>query len=144
MIILLTPQAPPPVNAALSLPFVQSWLKDAANTFSNVDGPNSTGYAVLSASLLAAGIGYLVLPYPTLVGVFGSSAGNAGPEAVVLWQLIGAGVSMITGPLAYQCKVRAESSVPASLKDSTQQPEDSLMQQCHDDTVHHTLTPHIS
>eukprot|EP00878_Enallax_costatus_P002514 GHUV01002695.1.p1 GENE.GHUV01002695.1~~GHUV01002695.1.p1 ORF type:complete len:416 (+),score=125.33 GHUV01002695.1:151-1398(+) len=82
----------------------KTWLQDAANTFSNVDGANSAGYAVLTASLLAAGIGYLVLPYPTLVGVFGSSAANAGPEAIVLWQLIGAGVSMIAGPLAYQCK----------------------------------------
>lgn len=82
----------------------KSWLKDAANIFSNVDGPNSAGYAVLAAGLIAAGVGYLVLPYPTLVGVFGSSAANAGPEAIVLWQLIGAGVALIAGPLAYQAK----------------------------------------
>lgn len=39
--------------------------------------------------------------------VFGGSAGGAsGPEAIVLWQLIGAGVSMIVAPMAYSCKVR--------------------------------------
>lgn len=85
---------------------LQSWLKDASNTFSGIDGINSGGYAVVTASLLAAGIGYLVLPYPTLVGVFGSSAAQAGPEAIILWQLIGAGVSMIVGPIAYSLRVR--------------------------------------
>lgn len=39
--------------------------------------------------------------------VFGGTAGGAsGPEALVLWQLIGAGVSMIVAPMAYSCKVR--------------------------------------
>jgi len=39
--------------------------------------------------------------------VFGSSGGNtSGPEALVVWQLIGAGVSMVVAPMAYSCKVR--------------------------------------
>jgi hypothetical protein len=42
-----------------------------------------------------------------LLQVFGSSAANGGgPDAIVLWQLIGAGVSMIVAPAAYSLKVR--------------------------------------
>jgi hypothetical protein len=42
--------------------------------------------------------------------VFGGTGGNVtGPEALVLWQLIGAGVSMVVAPMAYSCKV---SSLP--------------------------------
>lgn len=38
--------------------------------------------------------------------MFGGSGGNtSGPEALVLWQLIGAGVSMVVAPMAYSCKV---------------------------------------
>lgn len=38
--------------------------------------------------------------------VFGGTGGNViGPEALVLWQLIGAGVSMVVAPMAYSCKV---------------------------------------
>lgn len=48
---------------------LQSWLKDAANTFSGVNGSFSAGYALLTASLLAAGIGYIVAPGLTLAGV---------------------------------------------------------------------------
>lgn len=39
--------------------------------------------------------------------VFGTAATNGGgPDAIVLWQLIGAGVAMIVAPMAYSCKVR--------------------------------------
>lgn len=48
---------------------LQSWLKDASNTFKGLDGPISTGYAVLTASLLAAGLGYIFAPSLTLQGV---------------------------------------------------------------------------
>jgi hypothetical protein len=48
---------------------LQSWLKDAGNTFSGINGSFSAGYAVLTASLLAAGIGYIVAPGLTLQGV---------------------------------------------------------------------------
>lgn len=48
---------------------LQSWLKDAVNTFSGVNGSFSAGYALLTASLLAAGIGYIVAPGLTLAGV---------------------------------------------------------------------------
>jgi hypothetical protein len=44
-------------------------LKDAGNTFKGLDGPISTGYAVLTASLLAAGLGYIFAPALTLQGV---------------------------------------------------------------------------
>jgi hypothetical protein len=41
-----------------------------------------------------------------LLQVFGPSATNGGgPDAIVLWQLIGAGVSMIVAPAAYSLKV---------------------------------------
>lgn len=48
---------------------LQSWLKDAANTFSEINGPFSLGYAILTASLLAAGIDYIVAPGITLPGL---------------------------------------------------------------------------
>lgn len=66
----------------------------------------SGGYAFLTFSLLGAGLGYIVAPYPTLMGVFGSSASQAGPENIILWQLIGAGVSMIVAPATLSLKVR--------------------------------------
>jgi hypothetical protein len=38
--------------------------------------------------------------------VLGTSAMNGGgPDAIVLWQLIGAGVSMVVAPMAYSLKV---------------------------------------
>lgn len=41
-----------------------------------------------------------------LLQVFGSNAASGGgPDAIVLWQLIGAGVSMIVAPMAYRLKV---------------------------------------
>jgi hypothetical protein len=48
---------------------LQSWLKDASNTFQGLDGPVSTAYALLTASLLAAGLGYIFAPGLTLAGV---------------------------------------------------------------------------
>lgn len=48
---------------------MQSWLTDAANTFSGINGTFAAGYAVLTASLLAAGIGYIAAPGLTLPGV---------------------------------------------------------------------------
>lgn len=56
-------------RAAPSCLPLQSWLRDAANTFSDINGPFSLGYAILTASLLAAGIGYIVAPGITLPGV---------------------------------------------------------------------------
>lgn len=50
-------------------PCLQSWLKDASNTFKGIDGPFSAGYAALTAGLLGAGIGYIVAPGLTLGGV---------------------------------------------------------------------------
>jgi hypothetical protein len=42
-----------------------------------------------------------------MLQVFGPSATNGGgPDAIVLWQLIGAGVSMILAPAAYSLKVK--------------------------------------
>lgn len=55
---------------------LQSWLKDASNTFQGLDGPVSTSYAGLTASLLAAGLGYMFAPGLTLAGVT-----LAGPHA---------------------------------------------------------------
>lgn len=38
--------------------------------------------------------------------VFGSNAASGGgPDAIVLWQLIGAGASMIVAPMTYSLKV---------------------------------------
>jgi hypothetical protein len=53
---------------------LQSWLNDAANTFSGVNGSFSAGYALLTAALLGAGLGYIVAPSLTLQGV--SDGGN--------------------------------------------------------------------
>ncbi len=40
-----------------------------------------------------------------MLQVFGGSGDNtSGPEALVVWQLIGAGVSMVVAPMAYSCK----------------------------------------
>jgi hypothetical protein len=56
-------------NLVFGLSFLQSWLKDASNTFQGLDGPVSTAYAGLTASLLAAGLGYIFAPGLTLAGV---------------------------------------------------------------------------
>jgi hypothetical protein len=43
---------------------------------------------------------------PTLQAVFGSTvAAGAGPESIILWQLIGAGVLMLVAPWALSLKV---------------------------------------
>lgn len=55
---------------------LQSWLNDAVNTFSGVNGSFSAGYALLTAALLGAGLGYIVAPGLTLQGV--SAAGSHG------------------------------------------------------------------
>jgi hypothetical protein len=54
---------------AITCLIVQSWLKDASNTFKGIDGPFSLGYAALTAGLLGAGISYIVAPGLTLGGV---------------------------------------------------------------------------
>jgi hypothetical protein len=96
--------------AAAAAFFLQTWINDARNIFTGVTGGSSTGYAFLTAALLASGLGYIVAPVPTLQGVFGSSVANAGPESIVLWQLIGAGVSMLVAPWALSLKVGAAAS----------------------------------
>jgi hypothetical protein len=85
---------------------LQTWLRDARNTFSDIDGIMSATYAVLTASFLAAGLGYIVAPMPTLAGVFGVAGSNPSAEALLVWQIIGAGVSMLVGPIGYSLKVR--------------------------------------
>jgi hypothetical protein len=80
-------------------------INDARNIFSGVTGGSSTGYTFLTAALLASGLGYIAAPLPTLYGVFGSSVGSARPESIVLWQLIGAGVSMLVAPWTLSLKV---------------------------------------
>jgi hypothetical protein len=60
-------------------------LKDAGNTFKGLDGPISTGYAVLTASLLAAGLGYIFAPALTLQGVSWSHLHALALTAAVAW-----------------------------------------------------------
>lgn len=60
------------VPAVVASPIaLQSWLNDAVNTFSGVNGSFSAGYALLTAALLGAGLGYIVAPGLTLQGVSG-------------------------------------------------------------------------
>lgn len=87
---------------------MQTWVSDAVNTFNGVDGGISAGYAVLTASLVAAGLGYMFAPLPTLAGVFGASVDSASPASLVLWQLVGGGVALIVAPISYSLKVRCE------------------------------------
>jgi hypothetical protein len=85
---------------------VQTWINDAKNIFFGATSGSSTGYAYLTAALLASGLGYVVAPVPTLQAVFGSTVtAGAGPESIILWQLIGAGVSMLVAPWALSLKV---------------------------------------
>ncbi|WIA31070.1 hypothetical protein OEZ86_001098 [Tetradesmus obliquus] len=85
----------------------KTWVNDAKNIFTGVTGGSSTGYAYLTAALLASGLGYIAAPLPTLQAVFGGSVASAGPESIVLWQLIGAGVSMLVAPWALSLKEAA-------------------------------------
>eukprot|EP00775_Hariotina_reticulata_P007828 gene7828-8025_t len=85
----------------------KTWVNDAVKTFNGVDGGISAGYAVLTASLLAAGLGYIFAPLPTLAGVFGPALNSASPASLVLWQLVGAGVAMIVAPITYSLKEAA-------------------------------------
>jgi hypothetical protein len=76
-----------------------------ANTFTGVNGFTSLFYAILTVSFFGAGISYLVAPVPMLRVVFGGSVGGAGPESIVLWQLIGIGLSTIVAPACLSLKV---------------------------------------
>jgi hypothetical protein len=45
---------------------LQTWINNAKNIFSGATGGSSTGYAYLTAALLASGLGYIVALVPTL------------------------------------------------------------------------------
>ncbi|KAF6255213.1 hypothetical protein COO60DRAFT_1641700 [Scenedesmus sp. NREL 46B-D3] len=95
----------------------KTWIKDAKNIFTGVTGGSSTGYAYLTAALLASGLGYIVAPVPTLQAVFGSSTTSAaGPESIILWQLIGAGVSMLVAPWALSLKEAAAGNLLSDVR----------------------------
>lgn len=83
---------------------VKSFAYDASQTFADLsNGFLPLGYAFLTATFLAAGFGYLLAPTGTLDIVFGTLA-NKGPEDILTWQLVGAGVAILLGPMAYSCK----------------------------------------
>lgn len=84
----------------------QAWISEVANTFSGVNGFTPLAYAILTVGFFGAGLSYLVAPVPMLTAVFGGSVGSAGPESIVLWQLIGIGLSAIVAPACLSLKVR--------------------------------------
>ncbi len=88
---------------------MQAWISEVANTFSGINGFTSLAYAILTVGFFTAGLSYLVAPVPMLRAVFGGSVGGAGPESIVLWQLIGIGLSTIVAPACLSLKVGAES-----------------------------------
>ena len=97
---------PPLLLLSLSICFPpQAWISEVANTFSGVNGFTSLAYAILTVGFFGAGISYLVAPVPMLTAVFGGSVGSAGPEFIVLWQLIGIGLSTIVAPACLSLKV---------------------------------------
>lgn len=60
---------------------------------------------ILTVGFFGAGLSYLALPVPMLRAVFGGSVGGAGPESIILWQLIGIGLSTIVAPACLSLKV---------------------------------------
>jgi hypothetical protein len=70
-----------------------------------VNGFTSLFYAILTIGFFGAGLSYLVAPVPMLRAVFGGSVGAAGPESIVLWQLIGISLSTIVAPACLSLKV---------------------------------------
>jgi hypothetical protein len=84
---------------------LQAWFSEVANTFTGVNGFTSLLYAILTVSFFGAGLSYLVAPVPMLQAVFGGSVASAGPESIVLWQLIGIGLSTIVAPACLSLKV---------------------------------------
>jgi hypothetical protein len=96
----------PPVAVTVYLfPTPQAWISEVANTFSGVNGFTALAYSILTVGFFGAGISYLVAPVPMLTAVFGGSVGGAGPESIVLWQLIGIGLSTIVAPACLSLKV---------------------------------------
>lgn len=86
---------------------VKSFASDASQTFADLSsGALPLSYAFLTATFLGAGFGYLLAPYQTLDIVFGTFAGK-GAEDVLTWQLVGAGLSILLGPIAYSLKEAA-------------------------------------
>ncbi|WIA31071.1 hypothetical protein OEZ86_001099 [Tetradesmus obliquus] len=83
---------------------VRAWISEVANTFTGVNGFTSLLYAILTVGFFGAGISYLVAPVPMLQAVFGGSVASAGPESIVLWQLIGIGLSTIVAPACLSLK----------------------------------------
>jgi hypothetical protein len=91
--------------AAAAAAGVQAWISEVANTFSGINGFTALAYSILTVGFFGAGISYLVAPVPMLTAVFGGSVGGAGPESIVLWQLIGIGLSTIVAPACLSLKV---------------------------------------
>lgn len=83
---------------------VRAWISEVANTFTGVNGFTSLFYAILTIGFFGAGLSYLVAPVPMLRAVFGGSVGAAGPESIVLWQLIGISLSTIVAPACLSLK----------------------------------------
>jgi hypothetical protein len=91
--------------AAASLSYTQAWISEVGNTFTGVNGFTSLLYGILTVGFFGAGLSYLVAPVPMLQAVFGGSVASAGPESIVLWQLIGIGLSTIVAPACLSLKV---------------------------------------
>lgn len=77
---------------------IKSYLRDL-RSLGEVDGLNSGIYAALTAAFVGAGLAYIFAPAQTLDLVFGTALPDT-PRDVFLWQLIGAGVSTLVGPIA--------------------------------------------
>ncbi len=90
---------------------LQSFAYDASQTFADLsNGFLPLAYAFLTATFLGAGFGYLLAPYQTLDIIFGGFA-TKGPEDVLTWQLVGAGVSILLGSIGYSLKVRCRAAL---------------------------------
>jgi hypothetical protein len=86
---------------------IKSFAYDASQTFADLsNGFLPLAYAFLTATFLGAGFGYLLAPYQTLDIIFGGFA-TKGPEDVLTWQLVGAGISILLGSIGYSLKEAA-------------------------------------
>jgi hypothetical protein len=86
----------------------QSLGRELWGTPSRVNNFNAATYALLGAAFVAAGVACMLFPAQTMAGVFGSTvAATAGPQAALMWQLVGAGISCCVGGACYALKVCA-------------------------------------
>jgi hypothetical protein len=84
---------------------IKSYLSDLSS-LGEVNGLTSIIYALLTASFVGAGFGYIFAPTQTLDLAFGTAMPKT-VQDVFLWQLAGAGVATLVGPVAITQKEAA-------------------------------------